>query len=109
MALPGVEITITLDDIDAETQSSQPQVVVHGAQNAGQEQERQQLQIQVQGDSTEQSQEQPAQQGQSGSTRPKLLPFLSEIRNRGQPRQTGMPFFQPKHFLNFLLQPLHAC
>ena len=101
MALPGVEITITLDDIDAEIQSNQPQVVVHGAQNAGQEQKRknqQQLQTQAQGD-TEQSQERSAQGGQSGSSRPKLLPFLSEIRNRGQPRQTGM--FQHNFFLKF--------
>ena len=111
MALPGVEITITLDSIDAETQSSQPQIVLHGAQNAGHEQEKerknhhhQQLQIQQQGDSysaTEQSQEQlPTQQGHSSSTRPKLLPFLSEIKNR-QPRQTGM--------FKHITFPTHRC
>lgn len=97
MALPGVEITITLDDIDAdgnETQSNQPKLFVHGAQTVEQEQERknhqqqEQLRIQAQ-EEKEQSQEQ-THQGQSGSTRPKLLPFLSEIRNRGQARQTGM-------------------
>lgn len=94
MALPGVEITITLDDIDtegSETQSNQPKPIVHGAQTVEREQERknqeQQLRIQAQGEK-EQSQEQP-HHGQSGSTRPKLLPFLSEIRNSNR-GQTGM-------------------
>lgn len=99
MALPGVEITITLDGIDAETQSGQPQVVMQGAQSAtagqgpGQERKNRQQQLEIQtqqGDSTatEQSQEtQSAQHGQSGSNRPKLLPFLGEIRSR---KQTGV-------------------
>jgi hypothetical protein len=110
MALPGVEITITLDDSsDAETQSNQPQVIVsRGAQNgAGEEQERKQqqqlhTQQQAQGDSSSASeqlrspQEQPAAQQGQGKARPMLFPqLLSEIRNhgnRGQPRQTGMHF-----------------
>ena len=87
MALPGVEITITLDSIDADadgndTQSKQPQQVEpRGAQK---ERENQQLRAQGQAET-----EQEQVQGQSGSARPKLLPFLSEIRNRGPARQTG--------------------
>ena len=106
MALPGVEITITLDSIDAETQ---PQVDMHGAQNVRQKQadqkdKQQQPHIQQAQQRTDSSsgateqmqspQDQP-QAGQSSgsaaSARPKLLPgLLNEIRNFRT--QSGMSF-----------------
>ena len=104
MALPGVEITITLDSNDAA--EIQPQVNVHGAQNVRQEQrdqknKQQQLHIQQaqQGTdsssgATEQLQDQPQAGQSSGSAasgRPKLLPgLLNEIRSKRT--HSGMRF-----------------
>lgn len=78
MALPGVEITITLDDdvADASDETRPESQTTFTEQADAQRQEP----------GPGQSQEQP--QGQPGP-RPRLLPFLSEIRNRG-PKSAGI-------------------